>query len=429
MGEKINIKKMIKNKDISNLVKSLNQDGYREKVVHALFQLAKEGYVKDIVKNKGIKQLAECLKNENYNVRKESADTLILIAKNGFKDDIVKSGAYGTVMEVMGEMYKKNGRKDKAIETYKKLIEKYPHILHYYDLYLKEVPDDINILFKKGKLLYERMKYKECYDIMLKITKKEENNKDALIYGGYASLKLKKYDDAINLFEKAIKMDNKNVELWKSLSDAYRKVGEYEDSLRCIEEAIKIEQNNPEIWYLKAMIEFSMVEYEHALNSINKSLDLKEDINALLLKRDILKHMNSPLELIKTCRRLIELGKDEADIYYDIAKSYYDTGDYDGATKILSKISEEYLYHIPTLNLQKEILKKKEQWELIIPICETILKVNPSDIEAYIDIALSYEKLGKYEDSLKFLKNATKIDPNNDKIKKLMSDIEKKSKK
>ncbi len=329
--------------------------------------------------------------------------------------------------EAKAEIYERMGDIDETLKIYQNLINLYPDEVGYYDKYLKHKPNDVDILFKKGVLLYNRKNFDGCIKIMRDVVDLSPHHKDAFVYLGAAYTKMNQLENAISSFKKALNIDPNDKPSWINLGVIYKKRGEYENALRCIKEAIKIDPNDPRAWYLKASVEYAMNDYETALNTLRKSIDLNSDYkDAFLLKRSILKKIDIPDEMINTCKKLIEMGEKEIDIYYDLALAYFKTKNYDAALKVATTILKTSSYHLPTLNLQKEIMKKMGRWDYIIPICETILSVEPKNISAYMDIALSYEKLEKYESALNSLIQASNIDPKNIEIWKRRKELAKK---
>ena len=329
--------------------------------------------------------------------------------------------------EAKAIIYERMGDIDESLKMYLNLINLYPEEMKYYNSYLKHKPNDVDVLFKKGVLLYNRKNYDGCIKVMSEVVDLSPHNKDAFVYLGAAYTKMNKLENAINSFKKALSIDPNDKPSWINLTVIYKKRGEYDNALRCIKEAIKIDPNDPRAWYLKASIEYAMNNYNTALNTLKKSIDLNSDYKeAFLLKREILKKVDIPEEMINTCKRLIEMGERDMDIYYDLALAYFKTKNYNDSLKVTTTILKTSSYHLPTLNLQKEIMKRLGRWDYIIPICETILSIEPKNIGAYMDIALSYEKLEKYESALNSLIQASNIEPKNIEIWKKRKEYAKK---
>jgi tetratricopeptide (TPR) repeat protein len=230
----------------------------------------------------------------------------------------------------------------------------------------------------------------------------------------------------IKAFKKAIKLSPNDKASWINLGILHKKRGEYEEALKCVREAIKIDPNDKKSWYLEASILYLMNRDSEALKAVNKALEFDANYEgALVLKRDIAKRLKKYDDLIEACAGLLDLGHKDVDIMYDLAEAYFFTGNLDKALEFSSEILKTLPRHLPTLRLQKEIMKKQEKWERVIAICEEILKIDPKNVEALLDESLAYRKLDKLESALNFAIRASEIDSTNIDIWKLRKNLAK----
>ncbi len=329
--------------------------------------------------------------------------------------------------ETKASIYEMIGDIDEALKVYRNLITMYPQKLDYYDKYLKYKKDDYDILYRKGVVLYKSGDLKGAIDTFEAVVKLKPDHRNAYIYLGAAYTKLKRYKDAIRAFKKVIQQDPKNKAAWFNLAIIYEKIGEYDDALTSIREAVKIDPNDPKVWHRRASIEMKMGNNGQALISINRALEIKKDyVDALLLKREILKKIYDPKEMIATCTSLINLGRRDVDIYHDLAKAYFDIKDYDNALTVIDPLLSAMPNDLFALKMKKDIMKIQSRWNDVILLCEKIIQISPKDVECLIDEALAYEKLNKLESSLLALKKATDVDPNNVDAWKMRKEIAKK---
>ncbi len=328
--------------------------------------------------------------------------------------------------EMKAEIYEKQGDVDEALKIYKNLINIYPDELKYLEKYLHYKPNDADILFKKGLLLYKKNDFDGSAKTLENVIAISSGNKEALLYLGAAYEKLERYGDAVSTFKKVIAMEPDNLHAWINLAVIYKKRGEYKDALKAIKEAIKVDPNKEKSWIMKAEIEFFLESHEDALQSINQALEIKETRNALLLKRDILKKHYIPEEMASTCRALIDSEHREVDIYLDLARAYYDMKKYEDALQVIDAILKASPHHLPTLILKKDTLKAIKRWEKVVEVAQSILDIDPKNLEAMEDAADAYANMGKYESSLHFMKRATEIDRKNVELWKLRKEYAKK---
>ena len=329
--------------------------------------------------------------------------------------------------ELKAAIYEMIGDIDEAIKIYKDLIAMYPENLNYYEKYLKYRPDDYEILYKKGRFLYKKGDLNGAADTFENVIKINPNHKNAYLYLGAAYHKLDRLDSALRAFKKVINLDHRNKAAWFNLAVIYEKKKEYEDALDSIREAVRIDPNDPKVWYRRASIEKNTESYAQALISINRAIEIKNDYaDALLLKREILKKIYDPKEMISTCTSLINLRRRDVDIYHDLAKAYFDIKDYNNAIAVIDPLLQMYPNDLFGLKMQKEIMKRWGRWNEVISSCQRILQLSPKEVECFIDQATAYEKLNKLVSALNALKNATDVDPKNVDIWKMRKNIAKK---
>ncbi len=315
--------------------------------------------------------------------------------------------------ETKASIYEIIGDIDEAIKVYRNLIAMYPQKLDYYEKYLKYKKDDYEILYKKGMVLYKSGDLKGAVDTLEEVVKLKPEHRNAYIYLGAAYTKLDRLNDAVRAFKKVIQLDPKNKAAWFNLAVIYEKMGEYEDALTSIREAVKIDPNDPKVWYRRASVEMKMGSHAQALISINRAIEIKTDyVDALLLKREILKKIYDPREMIDTCTSLINLGKRDIEIYHDLAKAYFDINDYNSALTVIDPLISAMPNDLFSLKMKKDIMKIMGRWNEVITLCEKILHIS-RDVECLLDESFAYEKLNKLESALMALKRATDIDPKN----------------
>lgn len=328
--------------------------------------------------------------------------------------------------EMKAEIYELMGDIDEALGIYKKLINLYPEEIKYFEKYLEYRPKDVDVLFKKGVQLYRIKSYDSCAKTMKTVVEIDREHQRAWVYLGAAYTKMERTEDAIKAFREALKIDPNDKASWVNLGIIHKKRGEYLEALKSFEEAIKIEPNDKRCWYLKASVLYSLGRYDEGLNSVNKALELDEEYEeALFLKRDILKNINRPEEMVRASQQLLELGYEDTEILLDLAKAYYTLKDYENAWKITLRILQKMPNHIPTLQLQKEIMKRQKKWDEVIAICENILNIEPGNIEVIMDEVHAYRAMGKLESALNLLRKASEMERKNIDIWRERKDVAK----
>jgi len=355
-------------------------------------------------------------KRENYDLAQSTIEKAIVIDRKNKE-----------AWETKAEIYENKGDIDEALKIYLTLINLYPEELKYYDKYLHHKPNDEKILIKKGILLYKKGNYDETAKVMNTVIDISPHNKQALLYLGAAYEKLEKYEDAISAFKKVIQIDREDKHGWVNLAVIYKRRAEYDEALIAVNEGIKIDPNDPKIWQLKSEIEYDMERYVNALESVEQAISLnKKNTKALALKREILKKEYSAEEMAKTCYELINLGKRDIEIYYDLAEAYYKMENMENALEVIDTILSNSPNHLPTLILKENVLINMNYCEKAIETGETIIEIDPKNVETLVNISKCYERIGKNESALHAIKRATDIDSKNVELLKIQKELAKK---
>ena len=119
-------------------------------------------------------------------------------------------------------------------------IGNYDKAIHYYDLYLKILPNQTEVLNKKANVLIE----------------------------------LKEYKEALDVIDKALKIDSKNDELWTTKGITLYQLHKNKKSMKCLDKALKINPNNSTALSQKGIIYFERNQYKSAIKCYDKAIEI-----------------------------------------------------------------------------------------------------------------------------------------------------------
>ena len=113
-------------------------------------------------------------------------------------------------------------------------------LLLIYNEYIKQYPNDANLWYGKGIVLYNQGKY----------------------------------DEAIKAYDETIRLDPKDTEAWNNKGGALNNLGKYDESIKCHDEAIRLDPNCADAWSGKGIALYNQCDYADAINALNTSIRL-----------------------------------------------------------------------------------------------------------------------------------------------------------
>ena len=252
-----------------------------------------------------------------------------------------------------------SGKFDIVIEKSKKIIEKHPTQIPFYNFLalsyrekgkislaekillnaLKISPNNQSVLINLGSTYRVLIEYDKSEKFLKKALSNNPNNIHAIV--NYANLKrdTNNYDESIQLYEKAYKMNNKISTIIINLAGAYQIIGKFDISQNYLEILLKQDQNNA---------------LAHKILSTIKKYGKNDEHQTMMLS-----------ELEKNSLNEI----DKSTLYYAIAKSYDDQKNYEKschffikANNIQKKIHKDYSINveIKLFNKIKKIFAKTD---------------------------------------------------------------------
>jgi tetratricopeptide (TPR) repeat protein len=227
---------------------------------------------------------------------------------------------------------------------------------------LKNNPDDNSSLHSKSESLLYLKRYWDvigCCDQFLE----KKIDHEIIIFKSVALSDLGRYEDAIKCYDQALEFGTEdNVDVLADKMSALAYVDRYEDAIKCCDKELKIgTDNDGEIWKCKGNMFSRLGRHEDAIKCYEKS------------------YKNNPDEeiWIYIAFALSKLGLNEQ------AQNYFDKLDYSNG-----------------FNIRANVLFELGRYEDAINQSKIALKINPFMATAYLMIANSLSKLGKYQESI-----------------------------
>ena len=335
------------------------------------FLKAKECYIR------ALSQKQEAVYFENLGLANERL-SLPAEAEAAYEKSISLDTKTGNSLNRMGVFYYNQGQDEKAIEFYKKALEREPAN----DIYLQN-----------------------------------------LAYAYESGLQ---YEAAKKVYNELLQADSTNDNAWYRLALIAVYDGNNEEALSAITEALKIRPDN--IAYLKTAgtIYENLNNYEEALKIYNKALSLNDSDEYFNNRAGIMYYRMGTEESLKRSiefyNKAIKANDAEAAatkaandvlaVYWqNLGLAYADLNDLDAAEKAyLHSLEVDKTNAENYNNIGSFYFNKKGDWSKAMKMYEQALKLVPDDSLYIRNLAASYDQLGDYKNADELYAKASELD-------------------
>ena len=238
---------------------------------------------------------------------------------------------------------------------------------------------------------------------------------EPLFYEGIRLLAVKACREAILIFESSVNAEFKKAESLFNISACLRELGKQHEAIKYLNLARNAGYSEYLIEYNIAFTFFKLGELSFALEHIETALTLKTDAESQLLKAEVLTALGdvdgalSLLELMEpTTSENCGLRKDLLEAVL-LTKSRRWSEGIAMAAAIVEKKPLEALAHFTLAFAQHEgysLSKALESYKRAV-------EIDPAFVEAWNNLGAVHRQLGQFDDALKSLEVARKIDPEN----------------
>ncbi len=372
-----------------------------------------------------------------------------------------------TSLFYLGSCYNQIGEKDLAIEKFSEVIEKRPDYIEVYKniamiyIELNQVDNAFKILDRALKNPNIEPDYTLYYIFatvnMLKkdynsaisalLSALEMNPSYSPIINSLAScyMNVDNYDEALSILLDSYEKDKTNSLTIYNIGICYQVLGEYKKALEFFQSSYQLEptttmlatmancaiqaqdyqlgvalyQNLVSVYpnntdYRIAYIEALEMtcQYELALENINLLLMLDEKNVALIKKKGTnLRKLERNQESIETFNTLINRGKIDVEVYYNLAFNYVELEDFDSAKEMFKKcITLEP--HNPYAHKDLGVLYLKMNcYDWAVDEMLDAIELDDTIAEFHYSLGVSYMMLSEVEEAKKAFNKALELDP------------------
>ncbi len=233
--------------------------------------------------------------------------------------------------------------------------------------------NDYNALLLKAELKYALGSYAEARDIYISLLRSEFLNVSLYYNIGITYMKLGVFDEAVNYLEQSVSLDTGNVDTLKALGKFYYDRGLYRLSRGYYLKAIDVQYENEDARLYLGLIALKERNTMDAYTIFDSLVDAK-DPNVAAAASALLgdKHLKeNNIELAKQMYlRSLAYDIEQPDVAVSLAELYTQNNDYDG----------------------------------VIDIYESIVKIDPNNVDALETLGTMYDQKGEYKKSVTYFK-------------------------
>lgn len=273
----------------------------------------------------------------------------------------------------------------------------------------------------KGIILANEKKYEES-ELFFTIANELRPDNKSIIYNlALVQQNLKKFDDAIENYKKIIKSDSNNCNVFNNLANIYYEKEDLNNALILIMHSLEINRSQAKSLNTLANIYFKQEKYSDALQIYDESLNQEDDIDTNLNKVRVLIKLGETKHALQIINSLIKENPNNKEAVEELINIYIESSQYEEAEQIIKyslKINNKDINSIYKYGLlfarQKKSKASIEQFNIII---------NEDDkfYAAYLERSLQYRDIGLMDKALEDIENAIECNEKNFKIKALIN--------
>lgn len=257
---------------------------------------------------------------------------------------------------------------------------------------------------------------------------------------------IKEYDKALNVLKKAFELDQNNALTAYNLGVLYQTTEQYQKALQCFQISYQLEPtitmmsslancalkageymmacvmyknlvmlypNNAEYRYSYVECLEATSQYKEALENVNKLLAADEkNIGLIKKKGSFLRKLDFCEEAIEVLTSLLNRGKIDVEVYYNLAYSYVQLGDYDNAKEMFKKciiLEPENPYAHKDLGV---LYLKMNCYDWAVDEMLEAIRLEDNVSEFYYSLGVSYLMLSENQKAKEALLKAIELEPN-----------------
>jgi tetratricopeptide (TPR) repeat protein len=282
----------------------------------------------------------------------------------------------------------------------------------------------------RGNEAYNKRNYDQAIADYNKALEINPESADAYNNRGAAYDKKGNYDQAIADCNKALQINPESAEAYNNRGIAYDGKGNFNQAIADYNKALEINPKYADAYNNRGAAYQGKGNYDQAIADCNKALEINPEYAHAYNNRGAAYDMKGNYDqAIADYNEALEINPKDADVYFNRGSAYDNKGNYDQAIADYNEALEIDPKYAKAYNNRGVAYYNKGNNDQAIADYIKALEIDPKHAIAYYNSALCYKKLGMKAMELlmynRFVEYAPKDDPNLDKARKRIRELEK----
>jgi len=310
---------------------------------------------------------------------------------------------------ILAKYYASSGEIDKARETYRQAIDKFPRSAYAY--------------FQLASLLLGADEQDSRIQYLEKAIELDPEFKDAYASLGLSYMIKKDTEKAISTYSRAIQNVEDNLPFYANLANAYlslEKIKEAEDTLR---EACDRHSDSPQSWYMliefylsRRQVERADETFEKALKATGNSLTLLRDVRSLYLRWK--KYEDKALAILV---RTLDLYPEAPRVWLQLVQQYLSRGERDKALEATRKAIVHLPYDETLFTSLSDAYINAQDWDSAIFVLTQAVKYHAGSVEIWRTLAGLYAQKGETQKARECYRKILSVEPTRVRERRLLA--------
>ena len=312
----------------------------------------------------------------------------------------------GGVQAAIADLYTRWGKEDLALDAYVRLV--------------KIEPDDINHLVNLGEQYFARGNKDKAIATWKKIVQSKTAANYARLGEVYAEHDM--LDEAIDMYDKAIKLEPKRAETFKGRAGVYARKKLYDKGVVDWETVLKLTGDTAVDRPARREARRAIVGLLKTSNGLAARIATwrtaffgeAPEVEMGFYLVEAYSRQRQWLEARQVLERILVLAPDDTEAMTELVTVYENNLEYDDAIKLVKKLIElqpnrEREYNNKIADLLRDARRDDEalEWD------QKALVLNPNDAVAHMRLAAGYEEMQKFDEAIASYERTIELDPRN----------------
>ncbi|HNX69526.1 MAG TPA: tetratricopeptide repeat protein [Candidatus Omnitrophota bacterium] len=330
---------------------------------------------------------------------------------------------YARIHYDIGMLYFRLGSQDEAVRELSRAVQGFR--------YASQKKDKLLALNAMGDVFLAQQNDPAAYNAYTRALALDPGSRNIRLNLAIIQMRKGQYENAIREFENLLYQDPNNPKILVNMGTALLKSGRYQESERYLQRALEATQNKAEM----AEIHTSLAKMYYRSQQPKLALDQFKAACSIAASVDCMKgmaQMHYELqqwdECISALATVLQVQRDDPDVYGTIAVAMIQKGMYDQALPLLREGLQYAKDNVSQARFYKNIgnvMIQLKRYDLAEKEFQVAVSKDWNNVETHMGLAVSYIGTQNLLGAKKELQDALRIDPQNAKAKELLETVNK----